>query len=71
MTANCRSKNIADALAFVGCLVCVIAIACEAPAFAQAQAPSAPDAGRVTGRRGAAAGASSAARLIRRAAGTT
>src|SRR6185436_2029869 len=39
MTANCRSKNIGDALAFVGSLVCVISIACEMPAFAQAQAP--------------------------------
>ena len=40
MTANCRSKNIGDALAFVGTLVCVIAIACELPAFAQAQPPA-------------------------------
>jgi len=39
MTANCRSKNIGDALAFVGSLVCVISIACELPAFAQAQTP--------------------------------
>ena len=36
MTANCRSKNIADALAFVGCLVCVMTIAGAMPAFAQA-----------------------------------
>jgi len=40
MTANCRSKNIADALAFVGCLVCVMTIAGAMPAFAQAQAPA-------------------------------
>jgi len=39
MTANCRSKNIGDALALVGSLVCVISIACELPAFAQAQTP--------------------------------
>lgn len=39
MTANCRSKNIADALALVGSMVCVISIACEMPAFAQSQAP--------------------------------
>jgi polysaccharide biosynthesis/export protein len=40
MTANCRSKNIGDALAFVGSLVCVMLIACELPVFAQAQAPA-------------------------------
>jgi polysaccharide biosynthesis/export protein len=40
MTANCRSKNIGDALAFVGTLVCVISIACELPAFAQAPPPA-------------------------------
>jgi len=39
MTANCRSKNIGDALALVGSLVCVISIACELPAFAQAKTP--------------------------------
>ena len=39
MTANCRSKNIADALAFVGSLVCVIAVACQLPVFAQATPP--------------------------------
>ena len=40
MTANCRSKSIGDALAFVGTLVVVISIACELPAFAQAQPPA-------------------------------
>jgi polysaccharide export outer membrane protein len=39
MTANCRSKSIADALAFVRILVCVISVACAMPAFAQAPAP--------------------------------
>ena len=39
MTANCRSKNIADALALVGSMVCVIAIASELPVFAQAKTP--------------------------------
>ena len=40
MTANCRSKNIGDALAFVGSLVVVISIACELPAFAQTNTPA-------------------------------
>jgi polysaccharide biosynthesis/export protein len=40
MTANCRSKNIGDALALVGSLVVVIAVAFEMPAFAQTQTPS-------------------------------
>jgi polysaccharide biosynthesis/export protein len=39
MTANCRSKSTADAVLFIGSLVCVISIACEMPAFAQAQTP--------------------------------
>jgi polysaccharide biosynthesis/export protein len=39
MTANCRSKNIADALAYVGSVVCVMCLACEVPAFAQAKTP--------------------------------
>jgi len=39
MTANCRSKNIGDALALFGTLVCVISIACEWPVFAQSKTP--------------------------------
>src|SRR5262245_32976263 len=40
MTANCRSKSIADALAYIGSLVCVISVACELPAYAQAKTPT-------------------------------
>ena len=40
MTASCRSRNIADATAFVGSLVVVIVVACVAPAFAQTPPPS-------------------------------
>lgn len=39
MTANCRSKSIADALVFIRSLVCVISVACATPAFAQTQTP--------------------------------
>ena len=48
MTANCRSKNIADALRVVGHgWSCMPAVA-ESPAFAQAQAPQ--SAGRTCAR---------------------
>ncbi len=40
MTASCRSRNIADALALIASLLVMIVVASEAPAFAQTRTPS-------------------------------
>ena len=49
MTANCRSKSTADALARLLWIACVMHLACVAPAFAQGQPPSTTKLTQVSG----------------------